>query len=193
MGQPAITIIKSFEYRGVDEEWSNQYHLSDAPSTDADWRTVVDDMIALEIACYSDRVTVLRAYCYTDSDNPSVYTYDLALFGGTVPGELTASDGITQAGDAAGWVRWWTGRTSSSGKKIYLRKYFHDVHGLSEVAPDTIHGDWVTQYQGFATTLLSAFSGSISMVGPDGTAPPGPALSGSYVTTRTLKRRGRRP
>ena len=195
MAEAAITLIKSFEYRGVDEEWSNQYHFGGAatPGSDSDWRTIVDDLVALEIACYSERVTVVRALCYLNSDDPSVYTYNLADFGGVVPGELDSTAGITQAGDAAGWVRWDTGKTSSTGKRIYLRKYFHDVHASAEATPDTIIAAWKTQYQTFGDAMLSPFSGVYYMCDPEGDAPTGLALAGSYVTTRTLKRRGRRP
>ena len=193
MGQPAMTVIKSFEYRGIYEEWSNQYHLTGVGADDAAHRAIADDLIALEIACYSDRVTVRRVLVYDDSDNASIYTYDLSLWGGVRFGELDSTTGITMAGDAAGWVRWDTGKVSSTGKKIYLRKYFHDVHGASEADPDLLHNDWSTQYQGFGDSLLADFSGTVHIVDPEGDQPAGPARGSSYVTTRTLKRRGRRP
>jgi hypothetical protein len=188
-----MTIVKSFEYRGIYEEWSNQYHLSGVGADAAAHRAIADDLIALEIACYSERVTVRRVLVYADSDAPSIYTYDLASFAGVVTGELDSTSGVTQAGDAAGWVRWDTGKTSSTGKKVYLRKYFHDPHASSDATPDTLSASWVTQYQGFGDSMLADFSGTVHMVDPEGDDPPGPALAGPYITTRTLKRRGRRP
>jgi hypothetical protein len=193
MAPPGITIIKSFAYRGGTEEWSNQYHLSDNGSDPAAWRAIVDDAIALEQPVVSDHVTFLRALCYDDTDSDSVYTYDLADFAGTVLGTLVSGALYPLSGDDACWVRWDTGRRSSTGKKIYLRKYFHDVW-----YEDAAHRDYVasaqrTALQALGDGMLTAFSGSVSMVGPDGNVPPGPAATSPYVTTRTLKRRGRRP
>jgi hypothetical protein len=193
MGQPAITVIKRFEYRGVDEEWSNQYHLNISAPDNATWRDWADALINLERACYSTRVHAVRAYMYDDSDNPSVYTYDLAAFGGIATGELSATTGLTAPGDAAGWVRWDTGKLSSTGKRIYLRKYLHDPHLDAEADPDNMHADWVDAYQTFGDAMLGDILTGLHMVDPEGDAPTGEALSCTYVTTRTLKRRGRRP
>lgn len=193
MAPPGITVIKSFAYRGAAEEWSNQYHISDTPVDAAAWRDVVDDLIALEQPVVSNHVTFLRAYCYEDTDNSSVYTYELADFAGTVLGTLSAGALYPTSGDDAGWVRWDTGRTSSTGKKVYLRKYFHDVWNESAATRDYVATAQKGAFQDLGDALLADFSGTIHMVGPDGNQPPGPAGASTYITTRTLKRRGRRP
>lgn len=193
MAAPGIIVVKTFNYRGAAEEWSNGYHMTLAPSTPAGWRTAADGLIAEESSVYSSRVTVVRALCYADTAGILTYDYDLGAFGGTVSGTLSTSAGDQTPGDTAGWVRWDTGRRSSRGKPIYLRKYFHDVQ--VDVAPnaDTIAPDQRTVYSNFGTTLLSALGGGFALAGPDGVQPPGPSLAATFATTRTLERRGRRP
>lgn len=193
MAAPGVTLIKTFEYRGAAEEWSNQYHMTLAPSDPAGWRTAVDGLIAEEKTVYTSDVTILRALCYDDTDLASVYTYELADFAGTVPGTLVISTGNRAPGDVAGWVRWDTGRRSTTGKPIYLRKYFHDIYIEAGSSSDIISPDWRTAAAAFGTALLSALGGGFALAGPDGIQPPGPAQASVYATTRTLERRGRRP
>jgi hypothetical protein len=193
MAAAGITLIKSFLYKGATEEWSNQYHVVNGGVNPADWRAIVDGLVAQEKTLYSSRVTILRALCYDDTDDDSVYTYDLAAFGGVVSGTLSATAGQASGGDEAFWVRWDTGDRSSTGKPVYLRKYFHDVQRSSPPAQDAIAGAQKTAADAFATALMSMLTGGFILAKKDGVAPDGPALGGTYATTRTLHRRGRRP
>lgn len=193
MAAAGVTLIKTMTYDGATEEWSNQYHMTLAPSDPAGWRTAVDGLIAQEKTVYTSRVTIVSALCYEDTDDASVYTYDLALFGGVVAGTLSAGSSLGLPGDVAGWVRWDTGRRSSSGKPIYLRKYFHDVRSDGSPTLDSIYSTQRTAYLAFGTALLSALGGGFALAGPDGVEPPGPRAASTYATTRTLHRRGRRP
>jgi hypothetical protein len=193
MSAPGVTLVKTFEYRGAQEEWANTYHMTLAPSDPAGWRTAVDGLIAQEKTLYTSDVVILRALCYTDTSLASVYTYDLASFGGTVPGTLVIGTGSRAPGDVAAWVRWDTGRRSTRGKTIYLRKYFHDVYVESGSSSDIVSPDWRTAAAAFGTAMLSALGGGFALAGPDGVQPPGPAGHSTYATTRTLERRGRRP
>jgi hypothetical protein len=193
MAQPGVTLIKSFLYRGATEEWSNQYHLNAHPSDAAGWRTLVDALVALERHVYSNHVSIIRALCYENTDDASVYTYTLADFAGNVLGDLSAGALYPVSGDDACWVRWDSGHISSTGKKVYLRKYFHDVF-----YDDAAHRDYVataqrTALETFGTAMLATFSSTYRMTDPNGDTPPGPRTSSPYITTRTLKRRGRRP
>jgi hypothetical protein len=193
MAEPGITIIKSFSYRDAAEEWSNQYHLNDAPTDAAGWRDLADDLIALEKTVYSSRVNVVRALCYEDTSDSAVYSYILADFGGNVPGTFSTSAGVEAPGDVAMTLRLATGDLNSKGKMIYLRKYFHDVEVRGSGHPDEVAVDQVTALQAFGDAMLGAFSGTFAMVDTHGVVPAGPAKAQTYATTRTLKRRGRRP
>ncbi len=194
MAAPGITSIKSFSYRGSTEEWSNQYHFTgSAPSDDAGWRDLCDAFVLLEKTALNNTVTILRFLCYTNTDNDSVYTYDLAAFGGTVLGtyNYSAHSAEIQEGNTAYDIRWNTGRTNSKGKPIYLRKYFHP--GISQFStPDAIDSSLKTVCDTFAANVMSSSGDWPGLAGPDGVAPTGYRTL-PYLTTRTLKRRGRRP
>lgn len=188
-----MTIVKSFTYRGAAEEWSNTYHLTDHPADEAGWRTLSDWLMGYEKTVYSARCTIERSLCYDDSDDPVTYTYNLADWGGVVSGTFSASAGAQAPGDVAAWVRWFTGDRNSKGKPVYLRKYFHDVEVNGYPNADQITSTQVTAYQAFGDQLLTPIHAGISLAKPDGSLPDGPAACSTYATTRTLKRRGRRP
>jgi hypothetical protein len=194
MAAPGIVAVMTMTYRDAPEEWSQKYHFQgDAPSDPAGWRSLCDDFVALLAPALASRVTILRFQCYEDTDDTSVYTYNLAAFAGTVAGTYTLvadCQGYAQGDDAA-LVRWNTGRVSSRGKPVYLFKYFH--------SPAQSSGD-VDKPSDSYKARLATFAAAVEAVSGDwpgiadktGTAPVG-QLAESYLTTRTLKRRGRRP
>jgi hypothetical protein len=191
---PGIVVIKSFTYRGAAEEWSNKYHFQGAaPANPADWRALCDAFILQEKAVLTDVVNIIRVQCYEDTDNPSVYTYDLAAFGGVVAGTYVtgSSADLLEAGDTVGLIRWNTGRVSSRGKPVYLFKYYHGVMHESG-QPDRLRTTLKTAYATFANAIRSAASPWPGLADKTGTEPVG-YLAETYLTTRTLKRRGRRP
>lgn len=194
MAAPGITVIKSFTYRGSEEEYSNTYHfVGSAPSDDVGWRSLADDLITLEHYIYDAETSVVRALCYEDTDDDSVYTYHLADFGGPVSGALlVGGDDIPCPGDAAVWCAWDTGKRSTKGKPIWLRKYFHPAYRDSG-DDDTISATQKADLVSFATSALSASGDWPGIADKDGDAPTGSTRVADYVTTRTLKRRGRRP
>ena len=192
----SIVLIKSFPYRDLPEEWSNKYFLTGAdPASPAEWTTLFDALVAEEKKLYSSVCKVVRGYGYTD-DSPSaasVWSRDLTAAEAEVLGTFTVA-GSQQPGDAAATVRWKTSRLSSSGKPIYLRKYFHCVFGKTGDA-DEITATQIVAYEAFATLLWDG-------AGVDSRFIRGPGQSSEdivgsscskYITTRTLKRRGRRP
>jgi hypothetical protein len=191
---PGVVLYKTFSYRGAPEEWGNTYHfVGDAPSNPADWRALVDALIALEKLCLVNTVTIERAICYEDTDHSSVYSYNLASFGGTVPGYYNPSSlgGIAQEGGTSYMARWNTGRVSTKGKPIYLRKYWHPAVAASG-SPDTVAAALVSQVGGFASDVMSASGAWPGLAGPDGVAPTG-YLAETYTNYRTLRKGRRRP
>lgn len=194
MAKPAIVLVKSFSYRGSAEEWSNRYFFTQSPpTTDAAWKTLTDLLIAKEKTVYPAPVTVVRAYGYADSNNDATWMYDYAAHAETVAGTFSPSSGTANPGDVAAWVRWTTTKKNSKGKTVYLRKYYHQVYSAVGTA-DTLQAQQVTAMQALGTALMGG-TGAISgftLCGQDGTAAGAAAVS-TYVTTRTLKRRGKRP
>lgn len=194
MAAPGVVIYKTFAWRGNTEEWGNTYHfVGDAPSTDSGWRDLVDDLIDMEKAVIDSSVTIERAICYEDTDNPSVYSYDLAAFAGTVPGSIshTGLGAHVQEGSSAYMARWNTGRRSSKGKPVYLRKYWHPALDTGS-NPDVVNSGVVALVDTFAEDVMSASGAWPGLAGPDGVAPVG-WLAETYTTNRTLRKGRRRP
>lgn len=190
-----LTVIKKFTYRNdATEEWSNQYHFTGAlPSDDAAWVALFDALVAQEKTLYPSYSAVVAGYGYT-SDDPSQHaqwTHDISA--SPVAGTYTVGSGHVAPGDAAMLVSWKTSRTNSRGKAIYLRKYFHNAV-VNPTNQDVIDAGLQTAAAAFALKLY------------DGTFIDGRTLRSrgnsetllthavaNYVTTRTLKRRGKRP
>jgi len=193
-----ITSVKRFTYRGNAEEFSNTYHFTGTPPSDfGAWRTLYDALVTAEKAVLTSSVSCIGGYGY-DDDSPdahSVWSVDLTQAPNTpVPGIGNFDPSTGAPGDAAMWVRWKTSRKNTAGKWIYLRKYFHGVRLAGASG-----GDQIAPLQ---VTALTAFGAKMD----DGTFAGGRRLRSrdhdetlqghgvsTWVTTRTLKRRGRRP
>ena len=194
-----IVIIKKFTYRGdPNEEFSNKYWLTgDPPGPSSEWAGLFDVLVAQEKACYVPQVHVVGGYGYNDNTPgaQSIWSVDLEALGTTVPGTLTAAQGFTYAGDQAGMLEWQTDRKNSRGKWVYLRKYFHGgiTHytNVDEIAPEA-----VTAYETLGThlrdgTIPQAVGRKIRSQKQDENLQS--MHASKWITTRTLKRRGKRP
>jgi hypothetical protein len=203
-----LTIVKQFDYRGNPiEEFSNTYWLTGGAPTDAQFLALFDAIVAVEKTIYptegSGGAKVVRGYGYRDDSghkpgdtgtvHPADWVHDIAA--SPVAGTLTMTDSDQRLpGDAAVWVRWKTSRrTDPGGKAIYLRKYFHPA------CRTTGAHDAVLPAQITALNALGALldGGSLPDARKITTAGQTDVIlshaASSYVTTRTLKRRGKRP
>jgi hypothetical protein len=87
-------------------------------------------------------------------------------------------------------------RLSKKGKPIFLRKYVH-AGEMAATDPDQLDNDFVTALDSFATQVNNLHGGL--RTGPRVALDPIPADSVvshhviPYSTTRSLKRRGKRP
>lgn len=189
----SVTLIKRFTYRGNAEDWSNTYHLDGTPADATAWKALADSLWALEQPVLPVTQNLVHAYGHHNDDENVVWSFDYSISPPGGPAGTFPITGTAAApGDAACWARWDTGRTTSNGKKIYLRKYFHGCC-MNVTGGDVLHSNQKTALQAFATALLTWTSSTVHFAGPDGVRPPGPGVAGNYITTRTLKRRGRRP
>jgi hypothetical protein len=197
-----ITIVKQFVYRDEPEEWSNHYWLSGAIlQTSASFKALADELITLERPCYSARSKVVSFIGYDASETDpihnkppqSVASHDY-VGAEALPGTLSSATGHFFAGDQAGFVWWKTSRRSKAGKPVYLRKYFHDgFESFTDV--DQLATEVAAAYTTFGVNMtagLPAIEGRViqSHLGAESLAATG---HGAWVTTRTLKRRGKRP
>lgn len=194
----SIRLDKSFTYRGNAEQWSNKYHLTGSnPADAAEWKAITDALVAAEKLIYDSTVTVVHAAGYTSDTGPNVYYRDYNTSPDTpVAGTYVGTGGNRTSGDVAWWVRWWCGQYNSRGKKIWLRKYFHDAYAQTGGTGDSLLGTQKTAGGTFATTLQSGLTitgySSRSLCDKNGhTATSHDVVT--YLTTRTLKRRSNSP
>lgn len=196
---PSITIVKRFNYRGDStEEWENTYHFSGGtPSSETRWKALSDAIIASEKTLYVAATTVVRAFGHEANNKVAVWSYDYLLGTGAVPGTLTPSTGNQMPGDVAAWIRWSTTQRTSLGKPIFLRNYYHSMFDSGATAPSLTETVNVTQkanMQTFGTAWVTGFSDGTTTYhrcGPNG-AVGQVAQPSTYLTTRTLKKRGKR-
>lgn len=186
---PSIVINKVMPYRGQQEVWSNKYHFSGTtPSTDAEWN-------ALALAIWGSEEGIVgptTKYCgylgYQAGNNFAVSIKDLIADGSNLP-TGSGQTAVSTAGDQAVWVRWRTPDRNDRGQAIYLRKYFHGVG----VSGDSLSSGVQTALAAHGAKMTSGtLPGSVRICGPQG-AVAGAVKISPYVTTRTLKRRGKRP
>jgi hypothetical protein len=200
-----LTIIKRFSYRGdVNEEWSNHYQFSGAtPADAAAWRTLFDALVLQEKTLYAPPNAVIAGYGYDRTPKKgdhALWAVDLRVPpNSVVPGTLVPGLGNPMPGDSAVWIRWGLDRFNAKGKRVYLRKYFHPAYAQN-VFPDNVITEQRTALTAFAAKMMDgSFAGGRTIVSPPdkngdhgGMVPVNSAVS-AFVTTRTLKRRGKRP
>jgi hypothetical protein len=197
--QLGITLVKKMSYRGnANEEWSNTYWFDGAPpGTRAEAVSFVNDLISREKTLILGTVTYVRAYVFTDNADHahSAYVLDVTDIG-TVVGTMTTGTGTYPAGDQAAWIRWKTGRVTSKGRPVYLRKYYHGVP-TDEDSPSTVDNvspSWATAAGTFATAMHSGALGYGKLVGRGHLADVISSHTvATYIGIRQLKKGRRRP
>lgn len=190
---PSITLIQTFTYRDVPEEFSNRYHFTgEPPADDAGWTTLVSSLATIVASVFSSNVHIVRAYGYLSDTTDAVATVDFTVTPHSPIAGTAGPVGTMAPGDDAMTLRWDTGRKNSRGKTIYLRKYYHGV-GMDTSDSDKVNSAQLDNLQAAGASLIADWGSSSSkLCGPDGVTPTLPHAS-PWITTRTLKRRGRRP
>lgn len=190
---PSITTIKSFMYRGKQEEWSNTYHFNGTqPANAAAWKTLADALIAQEKTVINPNHSFVRAYGYNAGTAHSVAQIDYVALGGTlVTGTLPISGFFPMSGDQCAKLRAQVG-VNSRGRKVYLQKYYHGG-AIQTTSPDLISAGQKTALDALGATLIGGtLPGSFAWCGPQGATASLPSGS-AFSTVHTLKRRGKRP
>jgi hypothetical protein len=189
-----MTIVKRFTYRGNNsEEFSNTYHfLGPVPTTPAEWLALANGVYARELPIFGPTVFVVRAIGHDSTEPGAVATFDhdYTTPGPPPAGTFSGPGGYFGSGDQAACVQWLTDRKTSRGKPIYLRKYMHHPN----INPGT-SDDLETTYLNALTTYASGYVGPSlfgGLTNPEKTASVVSIKVLPHVTTRTLKKRGKR-
>jgi hypothetical protein len=186
---------KKFTYRGADELFGNTYHFDGgSPASPTRWKDFADIVASVEKGIFNPSVSIVRAVGY-DAGNPiAAWSYDYEAHAESIVGTLVpGADDVLSAGDAAVWIRYGTTQLNSRGKPIYLRNYYHNAwHDKFVATIDNVSAAQLAGMDAFGAAWVAGFSDGSAYhhrAGPNGAVAQN-YLSGIYVTTRTLKRRG---
>jgi len=192
MAVTGVVLVKSMEYRNdALEEFSNRYHFKGNPPSDpASWNQLITDVANIERLIYPPSVKYVRAYGYNSEDPgaPNVHSVEWPA-GSQTPGGGSAT-GNAFAGDQAACIEWKLDIKNARGKWRYLRKYQH-VGFTDPADSDSLSSSYKAELETYAAAMQTHYGGM--------TAQQHPSLSVTehtvipWVTTRTLKRRGKRP
>lgn len=187
---PSITINKQMSYRGKAEVYSNTYHFSGTtPANDAAWHTLALAIWDAEKPIHPAAVRFVGYLGYQAGNEHAVSIKNYLEDGTALPQGTATHLASVAPGDAAATIRWTTPNRTSRGKRIYLRKYFHEP----DFTDDTLTNAYKTALQTYGAKMIDGtLPGGFKVCGPQGAEASNPFVA-PYVTTRTLKRRGKRP
>lgn len=193
-----LTLVKRFSYRGnPEEEWSNTYWFFQAAPNDAtEWAALYNELWGIEKQVIPSNSALVQVYGYNDRTYKSHAVFDDTLPTPSPGSFPPPADGIDFAGDQAAMVGWKTDHKNSRGKWVYLRKYLHDGF-VRASSPDFLSPEYVTALEAYADAIRVFHGGLVPGPSKDDPTPGVYTITANvvhdYVTTRTLKRRGKRP
>jgi len=197
--QPAarIHIVQKFQFRGKDEEFSNRYSFKDTAQFDnAAWLQLADDIISNIALCFPATTSFVRAYGYAPNAPFAEFVHDYSS-GTPIAGTWTPPAGQSRCqGDSACFLRLSSDLFTTRGKRIYKRCYYHDVYDNGTTEFDRLSQAQQALFTTFAGKLIDGtISPRFVVCLPRGDVPGGTLHSphvDQWLTTRTLKRRGKR-
>jgi len=190
----SVVLVKAFTYRGLSEEFSNKYHFNcSGTPTSAEWKTLMTQFFQMEGSALHAGVTLVRGYGYIPGVDHAQVAYDFTSPGPPPAGTLVVNDiNALCPGDVAATIRWDTGQLNSRGKRIYCRKYMHGIF-RDPASPDKVNPTQLTALNSYASGLLTGtYIREAEYCAPQGAVLSSPRAD-PWLTTRTLKRRGKRP
>jgi hypothetical protein len=193
MATPGFIAVYEFTYRGQPEEWSQGYHVSADYDDAADFNAAMDDFRVYTADVLSAATYFSRFLGYHDLSPGHSHDFVHDIRSSNLTGAMSTSGLTPCPGDDAVWVRWKMGHLSSRGKPVYLRKYFHDCYVDEDGDPDAIASAYQSALGIWGTQMYNDTGNGHPIADKDGTRPSSTLDVSTWITTRTLERRGKRP
>jgi hypothetical protein len=154
--QYSIQVIKTITRRGDPlQTWSNRYHFDGgAPADEAAWTALADALVAIERACYSTNVQVIKARGYPPG------TTAVAVFNKTyaLAGTASSVGGGYATSDSAAVLRQATTKLSRKNHTVYCMSYFHGAMVANATSPDTLLPSQKTAIESFGNVWVSGLT-----------------------------------
>lgn len=189
-----VILTKQSEWRDTQEQWSNGYHfVGDAPADRAEAYDFFEALWGIEANLFVG-ATLVKAYFYENPDGNVTIGRDYLAEG--ISNKLSTGGALATTGsklslEQASLGKWRCGYTSK-GKPRYVMKFYHGIYASSADA-DKVAWSATAGAQDYAAKFTDGtLPGGAKLCRPDGQVCE-PMLRSPWVTTRTLKRRGKRP
>jgi hypothetical protein len=182
--QYRVKVVKSFNYRGATQTFSNSYHFDGG--LPADWDGLFDAVVTAEKTIYPASVTIIGAHGYPPGSDVAVAnkTYSTA-------GTAATTNAKTLPGDCAAVQRMATTKLSTKNHVVYVFSYFHGVMGSTVAGgPDDVLASQKTLYDSYGNFWLNGFTvgaRTFKRTTPDGHATTG-RTTDPYVGHRDFPR-----
>lgn len=197
-----VVTVKEFRFRGELEEWSNGYHFDVAtvPPDPAAWDALFEPIWTAEAKVIGGNDGTCLKTVYGYADPAGVATRGRHYITAPTPerpaGGLSsgANGSLKLPREVCLLCKWRTG-TTSKGRPRYVMKYYHSMAATTLITGtvDAIDPAFTTGVVGALNPLRDgSLPGGAVLCAPDGTH-AGPTIMDSFLRTRQLKRRGKRP
>lgn len=182
----SIRIVKTIEWKGGTQEWSNRYHFDGTlPADSATWEILADNVVDAEAPCFPADIVIVKAVGYGPATDVPVYSKDYATAG---TGAFGGED--RQAAEVVALAKYSTTKRSTKNHPVYLFNYFHGVTCHSATALDFLFTDQKTALQTYVDTWVGGFidgTDTHRRVAPDGSGAVDATVE-TYVTHRDFPR-----
>lgn len=164
MARIGVAIVKSTSFRGAQQEFSNVYHYEVPVDLAGGYQGIVDDIVTAEKNIHSIQVNFLTARVWSAGGSPAENeTLLISDLSGT--GVQAVQNTVDR--ERCILMQWPCERDSVTGRKVYLRKWYH-ICGQSSTDTD-FTSDELGQLSSLRQTVRDAYVAAIETlrnVGP---------------------------
>lgn len=161
MPQAAIAIVKSVTFRGAKQEFSNVYHYRYGVGGAAPALAQVTEIVNIEKDLHSTDVAFDRYAIWTSGGTKE---QNQMIAQGTLSGTGNQGTSTFLDRERAVLMQWPAG-LSSTGKPVYLRKWFHSCGHFAGIVITDAHARNTTAFTEAQRDTMSARANDLRLIG----------------------------